>query len=67
MFLGAQGSIGLIDGQRWTGQVGLFVGHTVSATPTGHPIFEIRWTTSYMFELNDLHMTVAASFFPRFW
>jgi hypothetical protein len=67
MFLGAQGSLGLIDGQRWTGQAGLFVGHTVSATPTGHPIFEIRWTTSYMFELNDLHITVAASFFPRFW
>lgn len=67
MFLGAQGSIGWLDGARVTGQAGLFVGHTVSATPTGHPIFEIRWTTSYMFELNDLHITCAVSFFPRFW
>ncbi|MBN8609250.1 MAG: hypothetical protein J0L92_01605 [Deltaproteobacteria bacterium] len=67
MFLGAQGSLGLLEGERWTGQIGLFVGHTVSATPTGHPIFEIRWTTSYMFELNDVHITCAASFFPRFW
>ncbi len=67
MFLGVQGSLGLLEGERWTGQIGLFVGHTVSATPTGHPIFEIRWTTSYMFELNDVHITCAASFFPRFW
>jgi hypothetical protein len=67
MFLGVQGSLGLLEGERWTGQVGLFVGHTVSATPTGHPIFEIRWTTSYMFELNDVHITCAVSFFPRVW
>ena len=66
-FLGAQGSAGWLDGERWTGQVGVFIGHTVSATRTGHPIFEIRWTTSYMIELNDLHITAALSFFPRFW
>ncbi len=67
MFLGAQGSVGWLDGSRVTGQAGLFVGHTVSATPRGHPIFEVRWTTSYMFELNDLHVTCAISFFPRVW
>jgi hypothetical protein len=65
-FLGAQGSAGWLDGERWTGQVGVFVGHTVSATGR-HPIFEIRWTTSYMIELNDFHITAALSFFPRFW
>lgn len=66
-FLGAQGALGWLDGAVWTGQVGVFVGHTVSATPTGHPIFEVRWTTSWMFEINDLHVTVAFSFFPRLW
>jgi hypothetical protein len=65
-FLGAQGSAGWLDGERWTGQVGFFLGHTVSATGR-HPIFEIRWTTSYMIELNDFHITAALSFFPRFW
>lgn len=65
-FLGAQGSAGWLDGERWTGQVGFFLGHTVSATGR-HPIFEVRWTTSYMIELNDFHITAALTFFPRFW
>jgi hypothetical protein len=66
-FLGAQGTVGWLDGTTWTGQVGVFAGHTVSATTTGHPIFEVRWSTSYMFAINDIHITVAFSFFPRVW
>ncbi len=66
-FLGAQGAVGLVDGRSWTGQVGAFVGHTVSATE-GHPIFEVRVTTYYNIELPwQFHTACTLSIFPRLW
>ncbi len=66
-FLGLQGAVGWLDMRVWTGQVGFFVGHTVSATE-GHPIFEVRITTSYMIELvTQFHVAATLSIFPRLW
>jgi hypothetical protein len=66
IFLGVQGTVGLLDGTFWTGQVGAFIGHTLAATRL-HPIVETRASFTYLIDEEDIMFSVGFSFFPRLW
>ena len=66
VFMGLQGAVGWLVGGVWTAQVGTFVGHTVSATD-GHPVFEVRWSGTYIIDTPAFHIGAALTIYPRLW
>jgi hypothetical protein len=66
VFLGAQGSIGVLDGRFATGQFLAFIGHTFAATPQ-RPIAEARIGGGYLISEDAALFTASLSFFPSLW
>lgn len=65
-FLGAQGSVGWLDGDDWVADAGGFIGFTVY-TPLG-AIMDLRFTAQSYFPGSDnFALSFAATFYPRLW
>jgi hypothetical protein len=64
-FLGAQGSIEWLDGSRWQGELGGFVGFSVS-TERG-ALMDGRFTVQAYLPQTEFALSFSIAFYPRFW